>query len=98
VPLIEGLGLSRTAGEAEILKGVDIAVEKGEVLALIGPTGSGKTTLLRLLNMLDEPSRGTLLLEGADVFALPEAKRLRIRRRMSMVFQSPHDRSRLTGA
>ena len=86
---METRGLGKTYGQAQILKDITLCVEKGEVLALIGPTGSGKTTLLRLINLLDEPSEGSVILDGVEVTALPEKQRLQARRRMSMVFQKP---------
>lgn len=87
--LLETMNLGKAYGPAQILKSVTLSVERGEVLALIGPTGSGKTTLLRLINLLDEPSEGSVIFDGAEITALPEREKLRARRRMSMVFQKP---------
>ena len=84
---IENLAKSR--GRAEILKDINLRVMKGEVLALIGPTGSGKTSLLRLINLLEGPSSGRILIEGREVSSLPESDLLPVRRRMAMVFQKP---------
>lgn len=86
---IEVKGLCKSYGRAEILKDIDLTVEHGEVLALIGPTGSGKTTLLRLIDLLEEPTNGEVILDGMRVTGLPEKERLKIRRRMAMVFQKP---------
>lgn len=86
---LETRNLGKAYGPAQILKDVTLGVEKGEVLALIGPTGSGKTTLLRLINLLDEPSEGSVIFDGVEITALPEKEKLRERRRMSMVFQKP---------
>ena len=69
---LEVRSLSKSIGSAEILKGIDLTVERGEILGLIGPTGSGKTTLLRLVNLLDEPSTGSILFDGREV---PEGRR-----------------------
>jgi len=86
---LEVRDLGKSIGMAEILKGIDLSVERGEILGLIGPTGSGKTTLLRLVNMLDEPSSGIILFDGAEVTGRPEKEKLAARRKMAMVFQKP---------
>jgi tungstate transport system ATP-binding protein len=86
---IELKGVGKSYGSLQILREVDLQVDEGEVLALIGPTGSGKTTLLRLIDLLEEPSHGAILMDGRDVSRLPEKERLKLRRRMAMVFQKP---------
>jgi tungstate transport system ATP-binding protein len=86
---LEVRDLGKSIGPAEILRGIDLTVERGEILGLIGPTGSGKTTLLRLVNLLDEPSRGSILLSGREVSGKPEKELLCARRKMAMVFQKP---------
>jgi tungstate transport system ATP-binding protein len=86
---IEVMRLCKSYGRAEILRDIDLTVEHGEVLALIGPTGSGKTTLLRLIDLLEEPTNGEVILDGMRVTGIPEKERLKIRRRMAMVFQKP---------
>lgn len=86
---LEVRDLGKSIGPAEILKGIDLSVERGEILGLIGPTGSGKTTLLRLINLLDEPSSGSILFDGAQVSGRPEKDKLAERRKMAMVFQKP---------
>ncbi|MFC2070923.1 ATP-binding cassette domain-containing protein, partial [Chloroflexota bacterium] len=58
MPVIETNNLYQRINERDILSNINLKVDKGEVLALIGPTGAGKTTLLRLLNMLDLPTSG----------------------------------------
>jgi tungstate transport system ATP-binding protein len=87
--LLEIRGISKSYGKAEILKNIDLMVEAGEILALIGPTGSGKTTLLRLVSLLEEPSMGCILFDGQKVTAASEREKLKARRRMAMVFQKP---------
>ena len=87
--LLEVRSLSKSIGPAKILKGIDLTVERGEILGLIGPTGSGKTTLLRLINLLDEPSTGCILFDGRMVSGKPEKELLCARRKMAMVFQKP---------
>jgi sulfate transport system ATP-binding protein len=79
---IEIRGLSRRYGATAALDGVDLAVERGEFVALLGPSGSGKTTLLRIIAGLDDADAGELLIDGRD------ARRLTPReRRIGLVFQ-----------
>jgi putative ABC transport system ATP-binding protein len=78
-------------GDLTILDGVDLALEHGRSLAIVGASGSGKTTLLGLLAGLDQPSSGTIVLDGARLDALDEEARARLRRRLvGFVFQSFH--------
>jgi tungstate transport system ATP-binding protein len=86
---LEILEISKSYGTSEVLRGVSLEVEKGEMLALIGPTGSGKTTLLKIIDLLEEPSHGRIIFDGRDVTGQREKERLKLRRRMSMVFQKP---------
>jgi tungstate transport system ATP-binding protein len=72
----------------DILKNINIRIDRGEVFALIGPTGAGKTTLLRLIDMLDKPPAGRIIFDGADV-TTSEKVRLEARRRMAFVLQKP---------
>ena len=79
------------------LKGANLAIAKGEHVALMGPSGSGKSTLLHIVGCLDRPSRGRYLFEGQDTLGLDEAERSRLRqRRIGFVFQFFHLLSRLT--
>jgi putative ABC transport system ATP-binding protein len=78
-------------GDLTILDGVDLALEHGRSLAIVGASGSGKTTLLGLLAGLDQPSSGTIVLDGARLDALDEEARARLRRGLVVfVFQSYH--------
>ncbi|MCF4122859.1 amino acid ABC transporter ATP-binding protein [Antribacter sp. KLBMP9083] len=90
-PLLEARGLRKSFGAHEVLRGVDLTVRRGEVVALIGPSGSGKTTVLRSLNGLETPDAGTLELTGGPSldFAepVPKARRFALRDRSAMVFQ-----------
>lgn len=86
--LIEVVGLHQKYSGREILKNINISIDKGEALALIGPTGAGKTTLLRLIDLLDMPTSGRIYFDGIDV---TESRRIRLeaRRRMAFVLQKP---------
>ncbi|MFC1937627.1 ABC transporter ATP-binding protein [Chloroflexota bacterium] len=86
--LIETDNLDKHFDGRDALKEVELAIDRGEVLAIIGPTGAGKTTLLRLLDLLEEPTSGTIYFDGVDVTHL-RRHRLEARRRMSFVQQKP---------
>ncbi len=88
MPLIETVNLFQKQGDQDILKNINLTVERGEVFALIGPTGAGKTTLLRLLNLLDLPRSGQIYYQGVDT-AESAGRRAELRRRMAFVFQKP---------
>jgi len=79
--------LTRVVFGKRLVDDITIAIEKGEVVAVVGPSGSGKSSFLRLLNRLDEPTTGTVYLEGADYRQL--APRV-LRRRVGMVTQIPY--------
>jgi polar amino acid transport system ATP-binding protein len=70
-----------------VLKGIDLAVAQGELVFVIGPSGSGKSTLLRCCNRLEEPTRGSVLIEGTDI-TRPDVDINRVRQKIGMVFQS----------
>lgn len=86
-PIVEVKDLRKSYGTREVLSGINLTIERGEVVVLIGPSGSGKSTLLRCLNRLEAPTSGKILIDGVELTA--EAKQLRmLRRRVGMVFQS----------
>ncbi|MBO3665140.1 amino acid ABC transporter ATP-binding protein [Microbacterium stercoris] len=89
--LLQTKGLCKSFGDHEVLKGIDLEVRRGEVVALIGPSGSGKTTVLRSLNGLETPDQGTLAFDGGPSVdfgqGLPKQQRFAIRDRSAMVFQ-----------
>ncbi|HYG57986.1 MAG TPA: ABC transporter ATP-binding protein [Symbiobacteriaceae bacterium] len=88
-PLVEVVNVVRAFGEAEVLRGVSLATQPGEVVAIYGRSGSGKTTLLNIVGGLDRPTAGVVRLSGTDLTALPEAKLDEARRtQMAFVFQS----------
>ena len=86
VRVINVKNLHKNFGKIEVLKGVDINIEKGECVVVIGPSGSGKSTFLRCINRLEEPSSGDILIE--DVNVMDKATDIdMLRREVGMVFQ-----------
>ena len=91
--ILETQGLTKIYGSGETavhaLRGVDLTVENGEFVAIVGTSGSGKSTLLHMLGGLDRPTAGKVLVDGQDIFALKdEALTIFRRRRVGFVFQS----------
>ena len=85
--ILETDHLSRVVGGKHLVDDVSIQVCKGDIVAIVGPSGAGKSSFLRLLNRLDEPTEGTVYLEGIDYRTLPPQD---LRRRVSMVMQLPY--------
>jgi len=86
-----GLTLPSAAGPVEILQGVDLTVQAGERVAVVGPSGSGKSSLIAVAAGLEQPTQGTVRLFGQDLASLNEDGRARLRRgRAALVFQSFH--------
>ena len=84
--ILEVRGLRKSFGELEVLKGIDFSLRPKELVFVIGPSGSGKSTLLRCFNRLEEPSAGTIVLNGVDLMA-PKTDINAMRRQIGMVFQ-----------
>ncbi|MCI0705140.1 MAG: ABC transporter ATP-binding protein [Planctomycetia bacterium] len=79
------------SGTLSVLRGVNMTLERGESVAVMGPSGSGKSTLLHILGTLDRPTAGKIALNGTDPFALPEAELAAFRNaRIGFVFQDHH--------
>jgi putative ABC transport system ATP-binding protein len=78
--------LSRVVGDTHLVDDISVQVQRGNIVAIVGPSGAGKSSFLRLLNRLDEPSAGTVLLDGKDYRTNPPQV---LRRRVGMVMQSP---------
>ncbi|MDR8408885.1 amino acid ABC transporter ATP-binding protein [Nonomuraea sp. 3-1Str] len=85
-PAIEIKDLHKHFGKNEVLQGINCTVESGQVVCVIGPSGSGKSTLLRCVNLLEQPTRGKVLVEGVEVTD-PDVDIDAVRRRIGMVFQ-----------
>ncbi len=85
-PILSTDHLTRIVDGSAIVNDISVEVHAAEVLAIVGPSGSGKTSLLRLLNRLDEPTSGTVFLDGSDYRQIPPRD---LRRRIGMVTQRP---------
>ncbi|MEU4511608.1 amino acid ABC transporter ATP-binding protein [Nonomuraea wenchangensis] len=83
---IEIAGLHKSFGDNQVLQGIDLTVEPGQVVCVIGPSGSGKSTLLRCVNLLETPTEGKVFVEGVEVTD-PDVDLDAVRRRIGMVFQ-----------
>jgi polar amino acid transport system ATP-binding protein len=85
--ILEVRGLRKSFGGTEVLKGIDFAVEPQELVFIMGPSGAGKSTFLRCLNRLEEPTEGSILVDGIDLLH-PKTDINAARRRIGMVFQA----------
>lgn len=87
--MIEIEHLKKNFGKNEVLKDISATVNKGQVICIIGPSGSGKSTFLRCLNVLETPTAGKIIFDGADLAKLNDGKELdELREKMGMVFQN----------
>ena len=84
--MIDVIDLKKSFGKNEVLKGINIKINKGDVVVVIGPSGSGKSTFLRCLNCMEDPTSGQIIFNGVDI-ADPKVDINIHRRRMVMVFQ-----------
>ena len=84
--MIEFHDVHKSFGSLEVLKGINLKIEKGQVVTLIGPSGSGKSTILRCMNLLERPTSGQVLIAGKDITA-PKTDIQGIRKNIGMVFQ-----------
>ena len=86
--MIEVKNIHKSFGTLEVLKGVNLAVKKGEIVSIIGKSGAGKTTLLQIIGTLDKPDSGSVVIDGVDVFALKEKELADFRNRhIGFIFQ-----------
>ena len=90
--MIEIKNLSKTFqtkdGTVEALKNINMTVSKGDIYGIIGMSGAGKSTLVRCINMLERPTEGSVVINGTDIGRLPEKELRKIRRKVTMIFQS----------
>ena len=85
-PLIRVQDLGKSFGSIDVLKGISVDINKGDVVFVVGPSGSGKSTFLRCLNLLEEPTEGHIFFEGTDITD-PRTNIDKHRQKMGMVFQ-----------
>ena len=84
--MIDVINLKKNFGDVEGLKGINISINKGDNVAVIGPTGSGKSTFLRCLNCMEDPTSGSIIFNGVDIADM-SVDINEHRRHMGMVFQ-----------
>lgn len=86
--MIEVKNIHKSFDALEVLKGVNLTVKKGEIVAIVGKSGAGKTTLLQIIGTLDRPTAGQVLIEGTDVFAMKERELAAFRNKhIGFIFQ-----------
>ena len=86
--MIEVKNIQKSFGDLHVLKGINLRVNKGEIVAIIGKSGAGKTTLLQIIGTLDQPDQGQVIINGIDVFALKDKELARFRNHhIGFIFQ-----------
>ena len=86
--MIQVENIYKSFGDLQVLKGVHLSVKKGEIVAIVGKSGAGKTTLLQIIGTLDRPTKGKVLIDGKDVFALNDKQLAAFRNRhIGFIFQ-----------
>ena len=86
--MIEIKGIKKSFGTLEVLKGIDLTINKGEIVSIVGPSGAGKTTLLQIIGILDRPDAGTVCIDSIDTTQLSQKKLSDFRNRhIGFVFQ-----------
>ncbi|HAR4833479.1 TPA: amino acid ABC transporter ATP-binding protein [Staphylococcus aureus] len=86
--MIQLNNIHKSFNDVEVIKGIDLSVEQGEVVTLIGRSGSGKTTLLRMINALEIPTEGTVYVNGKIYTSKDKKSQIEVRKQSGMVFQS----------
>ena len=84
--MIDVINLQKQFGDLKVLKGIDLKIEKGDIVCIIGPSGSGKSTFLRCLNCMEDPTAGSIIFHGEDIADM-KVDINKHRRNMGMVFQ-----------
>ena len=72
--MIDIKGITKSFGSLQVLKGIDLHIDKGEIVSIVGPSGAGKTTLLQIIGTLDKPDSGSIVVDGIDVSSLSTKK------------------------
>ena len=72
--MIEIKNIRKSFGSLEVLKGIDLSIQKGEIVSIVGPSGAGKTTLLQIIGTLDKPDSGSVFVDGIDTTQLSQKK------------------------
>ena len=86
--MIDIKNITKSFGSLQVLKGIDLHINKGEIVSIVGPSGAGKTTLLQIIGTLDKPDSGSIVIDGIDVSNLSKAKLSDFRNRhLGFVFQ-----------
>ena len=86
--MIQTEGITKSFGSLQVLKGIDLTIGEGEIVAIVGPSGAGKTTLLQIIGTLDAPDNGKLYINGTETVRLSEEKLAAFRNRnIGFVFQ-----------
>lgn len=89
--MIEAKGITKSFGDFQVLKGIDLKIEKGEIIAIVGASGAGKTTLLQILGTLSRPDSGTVVMNNTEISKLNERQLARFRNlNIGFVFQFHH--------
>lgn len=95
--MIDIKGITKSFGSLQVLKGIDLHIDKGEVVSIVGPSGAGKTTLLQIMGTLDKPDSGAISVDGVDVMRLSSNKLSDFRNQhIGFVFQNFNLLSRIT--
>ena len=86
--MIDIKNITKSFGPLQVLKGIDLHINAGEVVSIVGPSGAGKTTLLQIMGTLDKPDQGTINIDGVDVGSLSKKKLSNFRNKhIGFVFQ-----------
>jgi lipoprotein-releasing system ATP-binding protein len=86
--IVEGRKIHKSFGDLEVLKGIDVSIDAGEIVSILGASGAGKTTLLQILGSLDHPTQGEIFIDGTSIHKLPERQLAQFRNKnIGFVFQ-----------